>query len=134
MRFSDVMNQTKVRALGKSGCGLLFLMLSMALAPEIWGQDGLDIPGSRVVVDGGSGQASAVKLPHNSGESIPTATPEAGEERSFVNDEPREMPGIMMGAIAVNLTIISVCFFLLWREWRKHKIKPPGESGKQSES
>jgi len=38
--------------------------------------------------------------------------------------EPREMTGIVMGAVIVNLTLITVFFVLLWKEWKKHKLVP----------
>lgn len=123
MGFSETINQIVAWMPAKSGWGLLlmFMALSMALVPGAWGREGMEAPvGTAVAV----AQNAVV-------EAVPT---EDEEERSFVNDEPREMPGIMVGAIVVNLTIVSVCFFLLWREWRKHKTKRPGEAGKQGGS
>ncbi|VAX08351.1 hypothetical protein MNBD_GAMMA26-545 [hydrothermal vent metagenome] len=40
-----------------------------------------------------------------------------------VNDEPRELSGTIIGAIVVNLTLVTVFFWLLLREWKKHRVK-----------
>lgn len=50
-------------------------------------------------------------------------------ERKMFNDEAREMPGIVFGSIVVNSILVTVFFWLLWKEWKKHgKRKPKPES------
>ncbi|MFC1602494.1 hypothetical protein ACFL3U_02885 [Pseudomonadota bacterium] len=56
------------------------------------------------------------------------------QERNMFNDEARDMPGIVFGSIIVNSILVTVFFWLLWREWKKHEKRPKPKSDLSSES
>jgi len=58
----------------------------------------------------------------STGTTLMASTSEAEDDAWIrVNKEPREMSGIVIGAIIVNLTLVVIFFRLLLREWYKHR-------------
>ncbi len=57
-------------------------------------------------------------------------TEEKGWLLSF--DNPREVTGVVIGGIVINLTLATLFLLLLRKEWNKHKTarKPADEKGK----
>ncbi len=106
----------------KSLCQQLFFAITLLAACSLaWGEADLpSIAGSAEEPGLAGAPASDVKV----------------EEKKWLLsfDNPREMTGIVIGGIVVNLTLITVFFALLWKEWKKHKAAPKAALDGKSES
>jgi len=90
----------------------LFVVVTLLAASSlVWGEG--DAP-----TISGAGEPEVTSFSASSDLKVET------KKRLVSPDEPREMTGIVMGAVVVNLTLITVFFVLLWKEWKKHKVVP----------